>query len=164
MQSTQPLAEMPPAPATEMTAPANMLTATVDPGSGAEGGGLGEVLLTGFRLPLARVGWLAIACISLGLYIAILPVSYDQILNMKIFSDPVERAVALKGLADLGMSPRSLADYTVGLNLFRSLAYLVVGVIIFAKKSDRSVAILLSLFLITYPPARLLVGSEAGAF
>src|SRR5438270_11125989 len=123
MQPRQPLAEGTSAPVKETTAPASSPTANPNPATVAEGGRPGEVRLTGFRLSLARVVWLVVALLSLGLYVAVLPVSYDHILKMTIFSDPAQRAIALQGLANRGLSAQFLADYTVGLNVFRSLVY-----------------------------------------
>ena len=114
-------------------------------------------LLSGRWLVLARVVWVGIAVLSLGLVIASIP-SYFAFLhvlctgalatcrnNGQITPDD------LRALQALGLSLDSYATYLVALYIVFTVGYATIGAVIFWRKSDDRMALFASLTLIMFP-------------
>jgi hypothetical protein len=125
--------------------------------SGKKGSSETEARLEGVKLTLARVSWAIISLLSVGLFVAVIPVAYHEFITLAFLPGEAEREIARQGFAQLGLSAEFFANYVVGLMIFRTLIYFAVGTAIFARKSDSTVAILVSIFLMTYSVARILV-------
>src|SRR6266478_3253194 len=116
--------------------------------------------LSGSRLILARVVWLALVVPSVGLFVASLPVYYAQIQRACV--DPVTCNVAgtltAKGLQDLPAFGLSVSSYAALLTIFFTIIAAIwsgIGFLIFWRRSDEWFALLTAFFLvmfnITYP-------------
>jgi hypothetical protein len=111
--------------------------------------------LQGHRLILARVGWIAVVSLNLALYIGSLP-AYAVRLQV-----PCVGAVAcslngaltsaqIQGLKVAGFSVAGYAAYTIALTIGIVLIWSVVGLIIFWRRSDDWLALLVALTLILF--------------
>src|SRR5204862_2938401 len=120
----------------------------------AEGESPAEVRLTGTRLILARIAWTIVTLMSVGLFIVAVRDTYTSALTLSILPDAAQRDIAREGFAQLGLTVEAFVAYAVGLVIARTLVFFVVGAVIFAKRSDSRMAILVSLFLMVYPAGR----------
>ncbi len=110
--------------------------------------------LHGRRLALARLIWFILAATSFTVAAAALPGN----LSKKNFTCPADPCFApALGPADMAALPRlglSLDSYTAFFSVVETLpillAFLVIGVLIFWRRSDDLMAILTSLFLLTF--------------
>ena len=118
-----------------------------------------DTRLRGRWLVLARVVWVGIAVLSLGLVIASIP-SYFAFLhvlctgtlatcrnNGQITPD------YLRALQALGLSLDSFATYLVALDIVFAVVYASIAAVIFWRKSDDRMAFFASLTLVTFPAA-----------
>ncbi|MGH2495875.1 MAG: histidine kinase [Ktedonobacteraceae bacterium] len=114
-------------------------------------------LLSGRWLFLARVGWIAIALLALGLYISSVP-SYFASLHVLCTSTPVTcrnngqiTPNYLRTLQTLGFSLDFFALYKSALFIFFAFAYAAIGAVIFWRKSTDRMALFASLTLVVFP-------------
>jgi hypothetical protein len=115
-----------------------------------------DLRLSGRRLALVRAAWLAIALFSFIILVAGLYLNYAE-LQAPCRSSvedclgagrlPADRIPALE---NLGFSPRSWALYFILLYAISSGVWFGAGVLIFARKSDHAMALLIALFLVTF--------------
>ena len=96
-------------------------------------------ILHGRWLLLAQALWIAFVVAALSLFIAAVPAHYAQL------GDPPEAIQA--GLEQLGLSVGFYATYSLALGAFFSLGCLVVAAVIFWRRSDDGMALLVSLML-----------------
>jgi len=80
-----------------------------------------DVVLHGRRLFFARLAWFALAALTVGLFVASVPVAYQQ-----------------------------LGTYNVALSIVSVLGFWTIGAILFWKRSDNGSVLLASVVLITY--------------
>jgi hypothetical protein len=129
-------------------------------GSGAVISSITTTRLSGSRLLIARVVWLALVVPSVGLFVASLPVYYAQLQRACV--DPVTCNVAgtltAKGLQELPAFGLSVSGYATLLTIFFTIIVVIwsgIGFLIFWRRSDEWFALFLAFFLvmfnITYP-------------
>jgi len=118
--------------------------------------------LRGVWLLLARGVWLAAMALAIVILIAAVPVRFSKLLNFGsifIIDTSTTRAGDLdpnavqNGLQQLGISPGFYAAYNISLELIMVLGFLIVGAIIFLRKSNDLMAIAVSFTLVTFGPA-----------
>jgi hypothetical protein len=115
------------------------------------------VVLHGRRLFVARLAWVAVVALTLGLFFASIPVAYGQLSTVcegyagcdfsRLFP---EDAKALEGL---GLSVGFYAVYNVALSIVLALGYWAIGAILFWKSSGHRVALYASVALVTFGTA-----------
>jgi hypothetical protein len=124
--------------------------------SGAIASSTATTRLTGTRLIVARAVWLVLAIPSLGLFIASLLVSYQQMLRVCV--DPVTctnlaGALPARGLQALTSSGFSVSEYAALLTIFFAITaaiWYAVGFLIFWRRSDDWLALLAAFFLVMF--------------
>src|SRR6266480_3809126 len=112
--------------------------------------------LTGSWLIVARAVWLVLAISSLGLFIANLLVSYQQMLRVCV--DPVtctnlSGALPASGLQALASSGFSVSEYAAPLTIFFAITaaiWYAVGFLIFWRRSDDWLALLAAFSLVMF--------------
>lgn len=129
-------------------------------GSDTAGGGGGgsdehgsDTRLHGRRLLVARMAWLAIVGLTIFLYLLSLPISFAQSQTVCATPpcDPSQLTTALvQELQHEGLSPTFLAVYYTATNLVFELVFLGVALVIFWRKSDDWMAMLVALMLVTF--------------
>ena len=104
-------------------------------------------ILSGRRLFLARLGWIAVFALTLGLFAASIPAYYDSLVS---FSDPeLDAAAARASLEAAGVSMDFYARYLVPISVAYTMVFFVVGTVIFWRRSDNWIALFASMCLIT---------------
>src|SRR6266702_513689 len=124
--------------------------------SGAVVASTANTRLTGSRLIIARAVWLVVAIASLGLFIASLLVSYQQMLRVCV--DPVTctnlaGALPARGLQALTSSGFSVSEYAALVTIFFAITaaiWYAVGFLIFWRRSDDWLALLAAFFLVMF--------------
>ena len=118
-----------------------------------------DTRLRGRWLVLARVVWVGIAVLSLGLVIASIP-SYFAFLHVLCTGAPATcrnngqiTPDYLRALQALGLSLDSYATYLVALVIVFAVVYASIAAVIFWRKSDDRMAFFASLTLVTFPAA-----------
>lgn len=114
-----------------------------------------DTRLRGPWLSAARVGWLLVVIGALAFFAGSLPAYYAR-LQMPC-SDPItcqlNGALTAEGIQTLlaaGISPSDYATYTIVLNIAAVLLWSAVGFMIFLRRSDDWVALLVALTLVLY--------------
>jgi hypothetical protein len=104
--------------------------------------------LSGRRLFLARLGWLVVFVVTIGLFSAIIPAYYDSLVS---FSDPEhDTATVRANLEAAGVSIERFATYLLGISVASAVVWVVVGTLIFWRRSDNWIALFASLCLIVF--------------
>jgi hypothetical protein len=104
--------------------------------------------LSGRRLFWARVGWLVILVLYIGLFSASIPVYYDWLIN---FGHPdLHRATLRTSLEAAGISIDSYARYELSISVTSAIVCSVVSVAIFWRRSDDWMALLTGLGLLAF--------------
>jgi signal transduction histidine kinase len=104
--------------------------------------------LSGGRLLFARVGWMAVAVLALGLLFASIPAQYGQLVA---FASPgLDPATVRANLQELGVSNDFYATYMILISTASALVWIAVGAVIFWRRSDDRMALFASLCLITF--------------
>src|SRR5258706_721128 len=115
-----------------------------------------ETHLQGAWLLLARIAWVTISLLAIGLFVASLPSYFVNlhILNPSPYNPNSQISPSdLRALQRLGLSLDFYAWLDIGVNVIILLAYVLVGVVLFWRKSDDRVALLASLSLVLFPVA-----------
>ena len=113
----------------------------------------GHTTLYGRWLLLARVAWMAVALLAVGIFIAGLPFSYDEAVTVCVRDDcHAERLLPedAEALRDLGLSESFYAGYITGLVSVFALSFTLVGALIFWRRSNDWMAMLVSLALVSF--------------
>jgi hypothetical protein len=98
-------------------------------------------------LILARVGWLVVLVLTIGLFSASIPAYYDYLVNL---SDPdLEPAAVRANLEAMGISVDFYAAYLLWVSVASAIVWVAAGVVVFWRGSDRWMALFTSLSLIT---------------
>jgi len=116
--------------------------------------------LHGRSLFLARGAWAVVAITALAIVVFSVPSSFDYYRGLCSAASGVcsERAVdqatpeGVRALQDAGLSVRSYAFLNVVIDKVFQLTWFAVGALIFWRRSDDRMALLVSLFLITFGP------------
>jgi hypothetical protein len=112
-------------------------------------------VLRGRTLLLARAAWIVVALLTLGLFVASIPLAYQRFLpacensGCDIAQLSPEAKNALEGLG-LGLSMGHYAAYTVLLAIVLALGYWLIGGILFWKRSDNRLVLYASMMLVTF--------------
>lgn len=112
-----------------------------------------ETRLQGAWLVIARIGWVVIALLSIGLFVAALP-SYFAYLHVVNTASPSSYQLApsdVRELQRLGLSFDFYAWLNISVSIIFLLVYVLVGVVLFWRKSDDRLALLASLSLLLFP-------------
>src|SRR5215217_7979164 len=110
--------------------------------------------LCGRWLVLARVVWVAVAVLAVGLFAAGVPARYAELRS--VCADGEECAIGrlypedVQTLGDLGFSLGSYAAYTLTLEVGFAMVFFASAAVIFWRKSDEWVALVVALFLMTF--------------
>ena len=128
--------------------------------SGLAASSTAKTRLSGSRLIIARVLWLALVIPSLGFFVASLPVYYSQIQKacVDIVTCNITGALSSQGLQELSGFGLSTGSYAALLTLFFMIIVTIwcgVGFLIFWRRSDEWFALLTAFLLVmfntTYP-------------
>jgi uncharacterized membrane protein YbaN (DUF454 family) len=104
--------------------------------------------LAGRRLFVARVGWLAVTFLAVGLFLASIPAHYEAIVS---YSDPsFEPETVRATLEASGVSIRFYALCLLSIGCVSTVVWVVVAAVIFWRRSDNWIALFASLSLITF--------------
>jgi hypothetical protein len=109
--------------------------------------------LNGRRLIIARVIWLALFFISLALFIVAIPFHITQlhvICDSVTCSGSQSTTEIVRELYGLGLSLNAYNLYTIVIEIIFAMGYFTVAAIIFWRKSDDWMVLLLGLFLVTF--------------
>jgi hypothetical protein len=100
------------------------------------------------QLLLARVGWLVIFVLTIGLFAVSIPAQYDYLVS---FSDPkLDPAAVRANLEANNISIGLYATYVLSISVASTAAWVAVGAVIFWRRSDDWMALFTSLALITF--------------
>ena len=116
--------------------------------------------LRGRWLLLGRMVWVAVAITVLAIILFSIPSSFEHYQSVCSAASEVcsERAVGqptpegVRALRDMGLSVRSYALFYVVVEKIFQLVWFAVGAIIFFRRSEDRMALLVSLFLVTFGP------------
>lgn len=115
--------------------------------------------MRGNRLLLARVAWIAVAIVALAIVLFSVPSSFEHYRSVcTAASDVCSGAAAqptpegVQALRDVGLSVRSYALLNVVVDKVFQLVWLAVGALIFWRRSGDRMALLVSVFLVTFGP------------
>jgi hypothetical protein len=116
--------------------------------------------LRGHWLLFARVAWVVVAITALAIVVFSVPSSFEHYSSVCTAASEVcsERAVdqptpeGVRALRDAGLSVRTYALLNVIVDKVFQLVWLVVGVLIFWRRSDDRMALLVSMFLVSFGP------------
>jgi len=137
----------------------NLSTASTQTTGNAQPPGETETRLRGRWLLLARVVWVGIALLTLGLSVASIPTSLAS-LYVLCTDAPVTCSNNghitpdyLRALQSLGLSLDVFATYQIALVIVFVVVYAAIGAVLFWRKSDDRMALFASLTLVTFPAA-----------
>ncbi len=116
--------------------------------------------LRGRWLLLGRMVWVAVAITALAIILFSIPSSFEHYRSVCSAASEVcsERAVGqptpegVRALRDMGLSVRSYALFNVVVEKIFQLVWFAVGAIIFFRRSEDRMALLVSLFLVSFGP------------
>ena len=117
--------------------------------SGAHSGS--ETRLHGVWLVLARAVWVVIVLLALGLFVASIPIYFAYLHSLTTTPNsagPQLNHSEIQALHNLGLSLDFYASYSVVINILLVLGYLVVGGVIFWRKSRDRMALFASFSLV----------------
>jgi hypothetical protein len=95
-------------------------------------------------LPFARVAWVAVAVVALGRFVTSVPLRYDQLAH--------PTAGVRASLAEMGLSAHGYALYNVALDAVFVSVCAAVAVVIFWRRSNDPVALLVATMLVVWGP------------
>ena len=124
-------------------------------------------LLSGHWLLLARLAWAAAALLALGLFVASVPSYFAHLKEVctasaQACTSDLQRLTPenVRQLRALGLSMDFYATYVVAVNVLSVVGWSAVGVLIFLRRSDDTMAFLVSLFLVVFGSATLVELTE----
>jgi hypothetical protein len=114
--------------------------------------------LRGPWLLLARLAWVAVAVTVLAIAVFSVPSSFEHFRNVctATIETCSERAVGqptpegVRALQDVGLSVRTYALLNVVVDKVADFVWITIGALIFLRRSDDRMALLVSLFLVTF--------------
>jgi hypothetical protein len=124
-----------------------MKTQPAKPRFPATSGGSGYSTLHGRRLAITRVVWVAASLLAVTLFVAGLPLLYDEFQELRIYP-PGERDAVQAQLIQLGLSVDLFAAYQLALTIIVAVAYFAVAAVIVWRKSDEPMALFVALLLV----------------
>jgi hypothetical protein len=122
------------------------------------------VRMRGRRLLLARVAWIVVAMLAVGLFVVGIPAEF-ALLHIPCHSVACPTGqlsrTGLHALEDLGLSLDAFAAYSVGMDILFAAVCAAVALLIFWRRSDNRMGLLVSLALITFGTATFVFTMEA---
>jgi hypothetical protein len=105
-----------------------------------------EIRLQGAWLVLARIAWVAVCVLTFGLFVTSLPpyFAYLHVPASSAYAAPQLTRSDVYALQRLGLSLDYYAWLDVSVNVIILLVYVLVGVVLFWRKSDDHLALLAS--------------------
>jgi hypothetical protein len=122
-------------------------TQSPEPLSSAGSEGSGYSTLHGRRLAIARAVWVAVSLLAVTLFVAALPLLYDEYRSLRIYL-PSDRDAVYADLARLSLSVDFFAAYLLALGIIFAVANFAVAAVIFWRKSDEPMALFVALLLV----------------
>jgi hypothetical protein len=104
--------------------------------------------LGGGRLHVARVCWLIVFVVTVGLFIASLPAYYDEIVGFS--AAEIESTGSRAGLEAGGISVQFYALCQLSIGLASTVVWVAVATVIFLRRADNWIALFASLALLTF--------------
>jgi signal transduction histidine kinase len=115
-----------------------------------------DAALQGGALALARIAWVTVAILTLGIFLAGVPAELSR-LQAACLAVPCVgwqlSSASQRALPTLGLSPGTYAAYFTSLDLIFALVYSAVAAVIFWRRSDDRVALFASFALLTFGTA-----------
>jgi signal transduction histidine kinase len=112
--------------------------------------------LRGRSLTLARTAWIVVAALTLGLFVAAIPVEFARFQTVCSVGECAVGQLSresLRVLQGLGLSLGTYAAYAVALDVVFATGYGAVAALIFWRRPDDRVALFVSLALLTFGAA-----------
>jgi signal transduction histidine kinase len=107
-------------------------------------------------LTLARILQAFIICLTIGLFIMSIPISYEQ-RNVVCASEPCQpnqlTSASLQELARIGMSVPSFVTVTIALDILVAVIFTACAVVIFVRKPNDILTIFVTIMLVTFGAA-----------
>ncbi len=107
-------------------------------------------------LTLARILQAFIICLTIGLFIVSIPISYEQ-RQLVCASEPCQpnqlTAASLQELARIGMSVPSFVTVTIALDILVAVIFTACAVVIFVRKPNDILTIFVTIMLVTFGAA-----------
>jgi hypothetical protein len=112
-----------------------------------------ESHLQGVWLVLARIVWVMVSLLAVGLFFASLPsyFAYLHILAKSSFYAPQLTTDDVHVLKRLGLSLDFYAWFNMSVYIIFFLVYVLVGIVLFLRKSNDRLALLASISLVLFP-------------
>jgi len=122
--------------------------------------------LGGRSLSVARVGWLVVFVVAVGLFFASIPVLYDAIIDIS-YSE-FESAAIRSSLEASGISVQFYAICLLSIYIASTVVWVAVALVIFWRRADNWIALFASLSLMTFgtfslPPGLLALADKSAA-
>jgi GAF domain-containing protein len=115
-----------------------------------------DARLRGSRLVLARAVWLVVALVTIGLYLASVPIYFaylQTVCPVDVCANELLTPETLLALQALGLSRGFLAAYSVALDVVFAVGYVAVAALIFWRRSADRMALFVALALLTFGTA-----------
>jgi hypothetical protein len=109
--------------------------------------------LRGRWLLLARLAWLAVASIVIGLHVAGIPYAYARTINNLNFDRLTTKQVQV--FKNLGLTPEFYAAYTVALPVGTMVVFIAIATVIFWRRSEDRMALFGAFMLVVFGGAAL---------
>jgi hypothetical protein len=109
--------------------------------------------LRGRWLLLARVAWVALATIAIGLHVAGIPYAYARTISRLNFDRLASEQVRVLG--NLRLTPEFYAAYTVALSVATMLVFAAISTVIFWRRSEDRMALFGAFMLVVFGGAAL---------
>ncbi|HEY6712348.1 MAG TPA: hypothetical protein VI055_08765, partial [Rubrobacter sp.] len=116
--------------------------------------------LRGRQLFLARLAWVVLAITALAIVVFSVPSSFEhyssvctaasEVCSERAVDQPQPTSEGVRALQDVGLSVRSYAILNIAIDKVFQLVWFAVGAIIFLRRSDDWMALLVSLFLVAF--------------
>ena len=95
-------------------------------------------------LPIARAAWVAVAVVVLGIFMTSVPLRYAELAH--------PAAAVRVVLAEFGLSPGAYAFYNVALDTIFVSVFAAVAIVIFWRRSEDPMALLVATMLVVWAP------------
>lgn len=108
------------------------------------------------RLKTAQIIQVIILCVSVGLFIASIPINYEHRRTVcQATQCPPDqlKASSAEAMKQIGMSPDFFASLSVGFDILVSVAYLISAIVIFVRKPNDIFTIFVTIMLATFGTA-----------
>lgn len=104
--------------------------------------------LHGRRLLAARIGWLALSLLIVGMFVVAIPARYEQIVTLSNLPEGIDPAVMRANLTDTGLSAGFYATYRLATEVGFAVACVTLAAGIFWRRSDEWMALFVALLLV----------------